>query len=80
MNHEIFSGTHYNIGRQWGRKLAHQNVSLLSRIPFPLSEEARNFASACLPVYQKFFPVSLHSRWLRNSASFQPCGGSESAE
>ena len=51
MNHEIFSGTHYNIGRQWGQKIAQQNVSLLSQIPFPLSEEAGNFASACLPVY-----------------------------
>ncbi|WP_320794945.1 hypothetical protein [Pyramidobacter sp.] len=57
MNHEIFSGTHYNIGRQWGQKLAQRNVSLLSQIPFPLSEEAGNFASACLPVYQKFFPA-----------------------
>lgn len=59
MNHEIFSGTHYNIGRQWGQKLAQRNVSLLSQIPFPLSEEAGNFASACLPVYQKFFPEIL---------------------
>lgn len=58
MNHEIFSGTHYNIGRQWGQKIAQQNVSLLSQIPFPLSEEAGNFASACLPVYQKFFRKS----------------------
>ncbi|RKJ76615.1 C45 family autoproteolytic acyltransferase/hydolase [Pyramidobacter sp. CG50-2] len=59
MNHEIFSGTHYNIGRQWGQKLAQRNVSLLSQIPFPLSEETGNFASACLPVYQKFFPEIL---------------------
>lgn len=59
MNHEIFSGTHYNIGRQWGQKLAQRNVSLLSQIPFPLSEEAGNFASACLPVCQKFFPEIL---------------------
>lgn len=59
MNHEILSGTHYGIGRQWGQKLAQRNVSLLSQIPFPLSEEAGNFASACLPVYQKFFPEIL---------------------
>lgn len=59
MNHEIFSRTHYNIGRQWGQKLAQRNVSLLSQIPFPLSEETGNFASACLPVYQKFFPEIL---------------------
>ncbi len=71
MNHEIFSGTHYSIGRQWGQKLAHQNVSLLSRIPFPLSEEARNFASACLPVYQKFFPEIFDE--IRGVADGQGC-------
>ena len=59
MNHEIFSGRHYHIGRQWGQKLTQRNVSLLSQIPFPLSEEARNFASDCLPIYQKFFPEIL---------------------
>ena len=71
MNHEIFSGTHYNIGRQWGQKIAQQNVSLLSQIPFPLSEEAGNFASACLPVYQNFFPEILDE--IRGVADGQGC-------
>ncbi|WP_288297355.1 hypothetical protein [uncultured Pyramidobacter sp.] len=59
MNHEILSGTHYGIVRQRGRKLAYQNVSPLSRIPFPLPEETGNFAPACLPVYQKIFHSQL---------------------
>jgi predicted choloylglycine hydrolase len=59
MNHKIFSGTHYRIGRQWGEELAQRDVSLLAQIPFSLSEEAANFAAACMPVYQKFFPEIL---------------------
>lgn len=56
MQHMYFQGTHYEIGRQFGASLAAQGQSILQNAPFPITKERRSFASACLPVYQEYFP------------------------
>lgn len=62
MKHEFFcstQGTHYAAGLGFGQKMAAQGQFLLRQAPFPLTEERRAFAAACLPIYQHFFPELL---------------------
>lgn len=59
MYHVHFGGTHYEMGFRFGSSLAKNNCFVLDNVPFPLSEERRQFALACIPVYQKYFPEIL---------------------
>lgn len=59
MKHEIFYGSHYQIGLQFGQKQTADGIFIFDRLPFPLTKTRRDFAAACLPIYQHFFPEIL---------------------
>lgn len=75
MLHEIFQGSHYQIGAAFGLSLSRQNLSLLQGAPFPITEERRRFAKACLPAYQTHFPEILEE--IAGLAEGQQCGEEE---
>ena len=59
MYHARFKGTHYEAGFRWGSLLfQHQNF-ILEHIPFEITRERIDYARACLPVYEKFYPEIL---------------------
>lgn len=59
MYHVRFKGTHYEIGYRFGTSLAKRGQYLLSHVPFPVTQERRDFSHSCLPVYREFFPEIL---------------------
>ena len=59
MYHERFRGAHYEIGYRYGASLLKHGQRLLEHVPFPVTQERRNFAQACIPVYQELFPEIL---------------------
>lgn len=59
MYHVRFKGTHYEIGYRYGVSLRKHGQYLLDHVPYPITQERRDFAQSCLPVYQKFFPEIL---------------------
>ncbi len=71
MLHEIFEGSHYEIGASFGLSLTRQNRFLLEEIPFPVTEERRQFAKACLPAYRAHFPEILEE--IAGLAAGQQC-------
>ncbi len=71
MYHLHFRGAHYEIGLRFGQSLAKNGQSLLSNLPFPITEERKAFARACVPVYQRFFPEILEE--IQGLAEGQHC-------
>lgn len=59
MHHVILQGNHYEVGLQYGSALAAKGYFLLERVPYPITEERRAFAEACLPAYRAHFPEIL---------------------
>lgn len=59
MNHIELQGTHRQAGLQWGRRLLERKKHILSRIPFQITAERAEYAKACLPVYQRYYPEIL---------------------
>lgn len=72
MKHMTLRGTHYEAGLQYGSALAAEGCFLPERVPFPITEERRIFARACLPAYQIHFPELLEE--IRGLARGQGCG------
>ena len=58
MYHARFYGNHYEIGFQWGSRLAKHANYILNNLPFPITEERIGFAEECLPIYQEYFRKS----------------------
>lgn len=56
MYHTKFSGTHYDIGYQYGSALKRNGKFILNNVPFPIGEEQSAFAAACHPYYESYFP------------------------
>ena len=75
MYHVRFRGDHYGIGYRYGASLFKHRLRLLEHVPFPITQERRDFARACLAVYQAFFPEILEE--LRGLAEGQRCDCSE---
>lgn len=75
MLHEILEGSHYEIGASFGLSLARQNRFLLEEVPFPVTEERRQFAKACLPAYGAHFPEILEE--ISGLAAGQQCKAEE---
>lgn len=75
MQQEIFYGSHYQIGCQFGQQQAAQDVFILNKLPFVLNAERRSFAAACLPIYQQFFPEILAE--IDGLAQGQGCGAAD---
>lgn len=59
MYHVHFRGTHYEMGFRFGSSLVKNNCSVLNNVPFPITEERKAFALACVPIYQEYFPEIL---------------------
>ncbi len=59
MYHLRFRGKHYGIGYRYGLSLAKHGQLLLEHVPFPLTQERKDFARSCLPIYREFFPEIL---------------------
>lgn len=71
MYHSRFRGNHYEIGFHWGSLLAsHKNI-ILDNVPYPITEERMQFADACIPIYEKFFPEILEE--IKGLADGQKC-------
>ncbi len=59
MYHSRFKGTHYNAGYKWG-ELLYKNNNIISNKPtFIITEERKEFADKCLPIYRKYYPEVL---------------------
>ena len=71
MYHARFYGNHYEIGFQWGARLAKHANYILNNIPFPITEERIGFAEECLPIYQEYFPEILDE--IQGIADGQSC-------
>lgn len=71
MYHVRFTGTHYEMGYRFGSALEKRGQRLLDGVPFPITGERMDYARACLPVYQKFFPEVLEE--IRGLAEGQGC-------
>ena len=59
MDHLSLRGTHWEMGFQWGARLAERGRFLLDHVPFSLTAERRAFAAACRPAYERDFPAAL---------------------
>lgn len=55
MYHARFGGTHYEAGYRWGSLLLKRNNLILEHIPFEISQERIDYASACLPIYEEYY-------------------------
>ncbi len=71
MNHALFHGSHREIGAYFGAVLAEQGFFLLENVPFPITSARRQFARACLPLYQAHFPEILAE--IQGAAQSQRC-------
>lgn len=59
MYHGRFKKSHYEAGFNFGR-LLYNNGKIISNNPtFKITEERRNFAKKCLPIYEKYYPKIL---------------------
>lgn len=59
MYHGRFKNSHYEAGFHWG-KLLYKNKKLLSeQYRLIITEERKQFANACLPLYEKYYPEIL---------------------
>lgn len=72
MYHAHFRGTHYEAGLQWGSSLAKRQNFILENIPFPITQERFAFASACLPIYETYYPEIIEE--IRGLSEGQHCG------
>lgn len=59
MYHKRFKGSHYEMGYHFGSQLAKNNFFITKNIPFPLTQERKDFALSCIPIYQYYFPEIL---------------------
>lgn len=71
MYHVHFRGKHDEIGYHYGVSLAKHGQYLLDHVPFPITQERRDFARLCIPAYQEFFPEILEE--IRGLAEGQHC-------
>lgn len=71
MYHVCFRGKHYEIGYRYGASLAKHGQCLLDHVPFPITQERKDFAHSCIPIYQEFFPEILEE--IRGLAEGQRC-------
>jgi len=71
MYHVRFRGGHYEIGYRYGVSLAKHGQCLLDHVPFPITQERKDFAYSCIPIYQEFFPEILEE--IKGLAEGQHC-------
>ncbi|GFI62179.1 hypothetical protein IMSAG049_01352 [Clostridiales bacterium] len=71
MYHVHLNGSHYNMGKRFGANLVKHGRFILENIPFPITQDRMDYAKACIPVYQKYFPDILEE--IRGLATGQNC-------
>ena len=71
MQHWTLSGRHYEMGLQQETALREAGRTVLDEVPFPLTHRLREFARACMPAYERWFPAILEE--LRGLADGQGC-------
>ena len=71
MNHFECTGTHKQIGFGMGSALWEHKTQLLQQVPFAITRERIEYAAACVPVYQAYYPEILEE--LEGLASGQRC-------
>ncbi|GAA0701698.1 C45 family autoproteolytic acyltransferase/hydolase [Paraclostridium ghonii] len=54
MYHSRWNGSHYEAGLRYGNRLYKNGVNPMDNIP--ISNERKDFAINCLPIYEKFYP------------------------
>ena len=59
MYHGRFKGSHYDCGFRWGTLLRKNNKIIANQHTFVVSEERKEFAKQCLPIYEKYYPEIL---------------------
>lgn len=59
MYHGKFKGSHYDCGFHWGTLLRKNNKIIANQHTFVVSEERKEFAKQCLPIYEKYYPEIL---------------------
>lgn len=59
MYHGRFKGTHYNAGYKWGELLYKNNNIISNQHTFVITQERKEFANHCLPIYEKYYPEIL---------------------
>ena len=57
MHHSRWKGDHYQAGLQYGKRLLENDVILSHKIK--VSKERENYASLCIPLYEKYYPETI---------------------
>lgn len=71
MYHVHFRGTHYEAGFRWGAMLLKRQNKILDHVPFAVTAERMEFAQACVPAYETYYPEILEE--IRGLADGQQC-------
>lgn len=71
MRQMTLEGTHYEMGLRQGGALLERGERILEQVPFPITQGRLDFAGACLPLYERWFPGALEE--LRGLAAGQGC-------
>lgn len=59
MYHTRHKGTHYEAGYKWGNLLFQHGNIISNQHTFVITEERKEFAKLCVPIYQKYYPEIL---------------------
>jgi len=67
MYHGRFKKSHYEAVYNWGRLLYNHGKIISNNHTFTITQERKEFAEKCLPIYEKYYPevleetvISLH--------------------
>lgn len=71
MYHVHYRGTHYEAGFRWGALLLKRKNKILEHVPFAVTAERMEYAQACVPVYETYYPEILDE--IRGLADGQQC-------
>lgn len=59
MYHSRFKNSHYEAGFNWGKILYNHGKQIKDNHVFEITEERKEFAKKCLPIYEKYYPEVL---------------------
>lgn len=59
MYHARFNKSHYEAGFHWGKLLYNNGKIIRNNHTFKITNERKNFAKVCLPIYEKYYPEIL---------------------
>ena len=71
MYHGRFKKSHYEAGFNWGRLLYNHGKIISNNHTFTITEQRKEFAEKCLPIYEKYYPEVLEE--IKGLADGQNC-------